>query len=137
MLSFAEGHSADQDNIRFEQMDASCTRFPDAYFSAAASMQSAHHWTNVEGILAEVHRVLKPGASFYIFEADRHLKHVPEGWVLREGFWPPDGLVRLGWRRFGMDADEWSTLRQQAQSSPFSAVQDDRQGFYRRMVLTR
>jgi SAM-dependent methyltransferase len=111
--------------------------YPSETFSAAAAVQSAHHWREPSAILAEVHRVLRPGARFYIYEADRHQVEIPAGWVLRRGGWPPDRLVRLGWRRFGMDSEEWTALCAQAEESPFDAAVDDRHGFYRRLVLTR
>lgn len=137
MVARARSHGGSSPHLRFEQMDASQMGYAAGTFSAAAAVQSAHHWQDTPGILAEVHRVLRPGARFYIYEADRHQVDIPDGWVLRRGGWPPDRLVRLGWRRFGMDSEEWAALCAQAEESPFASSSDDRHGFYRRLTLTR
>jgi ubiquinone/menaquinone biosynthesis C-methylase UbiE len=137
MVARARAHRDSSSHTRFEQMDASQMSYPAGTFSAAAAVQSAHHWRDTPGILAEVHRVLRPGARFYIYEADRNQAEIPDGWVLRRGGWPPDRLVRLGWRRFGMDSEEWTVLCAQAEQSLFATAVDDRHGFYRRLVLTR
>ena len=137
MLGFARGHAASLPNVRFEQMDAAQMRFADGFFSAAAAVQSAHHWQDVPRILSEAHRVLQPGGRFLIYEADRHAAEVPADWIDRRLGWPTDRVVRLGWRRFGMDELEWAALNEAAHSSAFTQVQDDRHGFYRLLVLTR
>ncbi len=137
MIALAEKHRGAHTNIRFQTMDAVNIEYEECTFDAAAAVQSAHHWQDAAGILAEVHRVLQPGARFYLYEADRDLDEVPEGWVARRGMWPPDRVVRLGWRRFGMNRREWTSLRGVAEASPFESIEEDRHGFYRRMVLTR
>jgi len=137
MVAYAQSHKGSHPNIRFQQMDAGQLTFPEETFAAAAAVQSAHHWVDTAGILCEVHRVLRPGARFHIYEADRHQDEVPRDWVLRRGGWPSDRMVRRGWRRFGMDTDEWAALRGCVQASPFSIQEDDQHGFYRRLVLVR
>ena len=137
MIAQARGHAEDCARVGFAQMDAARIDAPDEHFQGAASVQSAHHWTATEAILSEVHRVLKPGARFLIYEADRHLERVPDGWIQRRRAWPPAAVVRLGWRRFGMDKAEWDSLMGCAQRSPFRDIRSDRHGFYRRLVLLR
>jgi len=137
MLRAAEGHRPAHMNITFQKMDAAHIEFPEGTFTAAASIQSAHHWVRPEDILAEVHRVLQPGASFHIYEAMSELQEVPAGWIERRGLWPPDRVVLLGWRRFGMDTERWAKLEDLARKSPFSAIRSEQHGFYRRLVLTR
>ncbi len=137
MVRYAERNAAEQLNITFRQMDAGSIKYAEGTFHGAAAVQSAHHWTHTPEILAEVHRVLAPGASFSIYEADRAQREIPEGWIERTSGWPPDALVRLGWRRFGMDDAEWEELMMQAEASPFQASLQERFGFYRRLVLTK
>jgi len=137
MIALADRHRGGHLNITFREMEASHILYAEGTFSAAAAVQSAHHWQDTPAILAEVHRVLQPAGCFYVYEADRDQTEVPQDWIERRRGWPPDRVVRLGWQRFGMDAEEWGALRAEAEASPFSTVVDDRHGFYRRLVLTR
>ena len=88
-------------------------------------------------ILGEMHRVVAAGRNCYLYEADRGATAVPEGWVDRTLGWPPERLVLSGWRRFGMNAEEWAAVETMAQSAGFREVRTDRHGFYRRMVMTK
>jgi len=135
-LRQARQHGAGLPNLSFAQMDASALELEEGSVHAAASIQSAHHWVDTAGVLSELHRVLAPGAAVWIYEADPE-SPVPEGWISRRGPWPPDAWVRFNWGRFGMDAARWERLLADAAASPFGGGQDDRHGFYRRLVLTR
>lgn len=46
------------------EADGSCMPFPDGYFTSAISNSVLEHIPNVEKVLAETARVLKPGAAF-------------------------------------------------------------------------
>lgn len=137
MLRLAGQNKGTRLNVTFRKMDAAAIVYPEATFDAAAAVQSAHHWTNPAGVLAEVHRVLKPGGRFFIYEAEAELDRVPEGWIERRGLLPPDAWLRYNWRRFGMDEARWGALKAKVKQSPFGGGEDGRHGFYRRLVLRK
>ena len=137
MLDYAQTNKGPSLNVTFRQMDAAEIIYPDETFHVACAVQSAHHWEKPDAVLNEVHRVLRPGGHFYIYEADSTLDAIPEGWVSRKGPWPPDKMIKWNWSRFGMDDAAWATLKQTVQSSPFGGGEDGRHGFYRRMVLRK
>jgi ubiquinone/menaquinone biosynthesis C-methylase UbiE len=58
----AAAHERGFDNIRTQQGAAEALPFADASFDWVLSRFSAHHWHDVPAALAEVRRVLKPGA---------------------------------------------------------------------------
>ena len=137
MVSAARRNKGNRLNITIREMSAAAIKFPAETFDAAAAVQTIHHWNDVDGILAEVHRVLKDGGRFFLYEADKNCDEVPSGWVGRSGKWPPDALVLNGWRRFGMNEEEWAGLEVRVRRLGFRSVRVDRHGFYRRMVLTK
>jgi ubiquinone/menaquinone biosynthesis C-methylase UbiE len=47
--------------------------FPDSSLDLVVSTLSLHHWSDPLKVLNEVHRVLKPGGAFYIFDLRRDL----------------------------------------------------------------
>ena len=124
-------------NITVREMDGAQIVYPAATFDAAAAVQSAHHWASPPAVLAEVHRVLKPGGRFFVYEADPACAELPPGWVERRNGWPPVGLLRAAWGRYGMAEAAWEALKDHVRASPFGGGEDGRHGFYRRMVLTR
>lgn len=137
MLEYANANRGPSLNVTFRHMDAAEIIYPDGTFHVACAVQSAHHWTQTDEVLAEVHRVLRPGGQFFIYEADSEQTDIPKGWIDQRGFWPPDSLVKRNWQRFGMDEAAWGQLKSAVQRSPFGGGEDGRHGFYRRMVLTR
>ena len=137
MIDLAERNKGPRLNITYRKMDAAKIVYPDATFDMAIALQTAHHWEDPAAILAELHRVMKPGGSLFIYEADSDATEVPDGWVQRQGPWPPDAVVLRGWRRYGMDAAAWDSLKQAVLASPFGGGQDGRHGPFRRLVLTR
>jgi ubiquinone/menaquinone biosynthesis C-methylase UbiE len=137
MLQKAERHKGTRLNVTYRSMDAADIIYPEGTFTAAAAVQSAHHWADPAAVLSEVYRVLQPGCSFYIYEADAESTEVPDGWIQRQGPFPPDAWILRNWKKFGMDATQWEELKQQIRASPFGGGEDGRHGFYRRLVLTR
>ena len=137
MLGYANENKGPSLNVTFRHMDAAKIIYPDETFHRACSVQSAHHWSRTGDILSEVHRVLRPGGCFYIYEADSSLTEVPDGWIHRTALWPPASFVKWNWQRYGMGDDAWEALKREAQASPFGGGEDGRHGFYRRMLLTR
>lgn len=137
MVAAARRNKGTRLNITIREMDAADIKFPEGTFDVAAAIQSAHHWSDPASILSEVHRVLKTGGRFYIYEADKARTAVPDGWIDRRAGWPPDPVVLAGWRRFGMNDKEWAALIETAEQRDFETVSSDEHGFYRRMVLTK
>jgi ubiquinone/menaquinone biosynthesis C-methylase UbiE len=137
MIALAQRNRGPRLNVTFRKMDGANIVYPDETFHAVAAIQSAHHWVDPASILLEVHRVLRTGHSFYIYEADADASEVPRGWIHRRGPWPPDRYVLKTWRRYGMNSEAWNELKSHVRSSPFGGGEDGRHGFYRRLVLTR
>lgn len=137
MLELAEANKGGRLNVTFRKMDAKDIVYPAGTFEVAVAVQSAHHWDDAAAILAEVHRVLAPGAKFYIYEADPDAE-IPSDWIARTGPWPPDAYLRRAWAKYGMDQAKWDALKAVVAASPFGDdVLDERHGFYRRLVCTR
>ena len=51
-------------NVRFEIIDASDIPYPDASVDLVTCRTAPHHFRDIGKFLSEVHRVLRPGASF-------------------------------------------------------------------------
>lgn len=73
--------------VAFEQGDGTALRFPDASFDFAYELNVLHHIERYPDAIQEVHRVLRPGAPFFIQDLSRHF-FVPG---LRQLF-PPESL---------------------------------------------
>jgi ubiquinone/menaquinone biosynthesis C-methylase UbiE len=66
----AYGRRLDPDGrVRFAVGDAADLPYPDDGFDLVVTSLSQHHWTNVEGALRELHRVLRPGGRLWIYDA--------------------------------------------------------------------
>ena len=57
-----------QENVRFLVMDAEHLKFENEYFDAATISASLHHLADIQRVLAEMMRVLKPGGTFILVE---------------------------------------------------------------------
>jgi len=73
--------------VAFRQGDATALRFPDEGFDFAYELNVLHHIEGYSAAIREVHRVLRPGAPFFIQDLSRHF-FVPG---LRQLF-PPESL---------------------------------------------
>ncbi len=63
--------------------------FMDAFFDAATMIRVLHHMAEPRRVLAEVHRVLRPGGLFILeFASKRHLKAILR-YLLRRQTWSP------------------------------------------------
>ena len=134
MVEAAQRNAADHSNVVVRHMHGRDLEFDDNTFDAVTAIQTAHHWRETDEIVAEAFRVLKPGGSLFIYEADKEQTTVPDGWIEQSWGWPPDAMVLSGWRRFGMNDDEWFALEACVRRVDFQRVVLDRHGFYRRMV---
>ena len=120
------------ENLRFLEVDGAQTTIETDTVDLVIAVQTAHHWTRKGAILAEIARILKSSGRLVLLEADRHAETVPSGWIERSrGVWPPDTVVKSGWRRFGMDDQEWSSLADQIEAEGMVIVRDEPFGFYR------
>lgn len=74
------------DGLEFRVMDAGSIEFEDGYFDTVAIRHSLHHLKDVDTVLAEMKRVLKPGGLFIVCEvfqspetlkenSQRHMHH--------------------------------------------------------------
>lgn len=132
----AEANRGPRLNVTFRQMPASRVVYPDHTFDAAAVVHAAEVWAETPAVLAELHRVLKDGGKCYIYEPDPD-GDIPKGWITRRRGWPPDAWLRRVWRSSCLDSEGWNELKSAIKQSPFGGGQEDRHGFYRRLVLTR
>ena len=65
MVNLARESSRSHRNVDFEVASAEQLPFPDNEFTHAFSMESLYYYRNIPKALKEIHRVLKPGGSFY------------------------------------------------------------------------
>lgn len=63
-----EAKSKNGDGLRFEIMDAEKLTFPDNHFDLVTISNSLHHMQNVEAVLHEMYRVLRPGGILLVAE---------------------------------------------------------------------
>lgn len=108
---------------RFVVGDAQALPFPEASFDGAVSLASIKHWPDRARGLAELHRVLRPGAPLLVVEADRGAGDgALDAWARRWPWLPPLAL-RLAFRGFiargSIDADEAQAL---LAASPFAGA---------------
>ncbi|MFC1475317.1 class I SAM-dependent methyltransferase [Candidatus Zixiibacteriota bacterium] len=77
------------DNIRFEKMSGDDIKFDAASFDTVAIRHSLHHLDNIERVLSEMYRVLKPDGLFIICEVfqkpetekENSQRHVHHWWA--------------------------------------------------------
>lgn len=65
MVNLARESSRSHANVDFEVASAEQLPFPDNEFTRAFSMESLYYYRNIPKALKEIHRVLKPGGSFF------------------------------------------------------------------------
>lgn len=70
LLSAANRHCAHLSWVEFRQADVTHLPFPDRAFDAAISTQVLEFIRDVDAALAEIHRVLRPGARVVIVDTD-------------------------------------------------------------------
>jgi SAM-dependent methyltransferase len=87
-------------------------------------------------ILSEIHRVLKPGGRVWLYAADPEAD-VPDAWIERRGFWPPDAYVQAMWRRYSLDAAGWEAAVAGVRALDWGSVDVGSHGFYRRVVAEK
>ena len=64
-------------NVSFNILSAeNLLGVPDGHFSIVTSFETIEHLSNVEVYVQEMHRILKPGGSFFVSTPDRRLASV-------------------------------------------------------------
>jgi ubiquinone/menaquinone biosynthesis C-methylase UbiE len=135
MLDQARRNARGLLNCTFRQMDAASIQYPAATFDVIVGVQTMHHWTQPERILAELQRVLKPGCSTWLLDVDPKVR-IPPGWLDRPGGWPPEALLRRNWKRWSLGDAGFQRMLQAAQRLDWS-VRVEHVGLYRSLVCSR
>ncbi|MET8149026.1 class I SAM-dependent methyltransferase [Actinoplanes sp. NPDC049668] len=68
MIEYARGVAGDAP-VTFAVGDVARLPFPDDTFELVVSSLSQHHWTDVEGGIRDLRRVLRPGGRMWIYDA--------------------------------------------------------------------
>jgi SAM-dependent methyltransferase len=89
--------------IAYERADLERLSLPEARYDLAYSSLALHYIAGLAGLLATVHRTLKPG-GWLVFSCEHPLFTAPSrpGWVVDAGgrrTWPLDGYLSEGPRR--------------------------------------
>jgi len=71
-----------QERASYELGDALNMPYEDANFDALFCSLSLHEWSDVEGILNEMYRVLKPGGRYIIYDLRRNLNPLTRWFVI-------------------------------------------------------
>lgn len=131
MVGFAERNAGGRLNCTFKVMDAAEIVYPDATFDRVVGVQTMHHWTAPDAIVAELRRVLKPGGWCDLLDADADSKGI-DGWIARTGGWPPDFWVRRMWRKYSLGQEGFDAMVARCRALDWD-VEVGSLGFYRRI----
>jgi ubiquinone/menaquinone biosynthesis C-methylase UbiE len=86
------------DRVSLVAGDVADLPYPDQTFDLVVSSMSQHHWSNPGAGLRELHRVLRPGAAAWIYDARPALRRAT---VAARASFPADGVrresVHMGW----------------------------------------
>jgi SAM-dependent methyltransferase len=132
----ADTHKQRRLNVTFRQMQPHEITYPADTFGCVLAHCAVQHWDDPAAVLAEMWRVMVPGARLLVYDPQPEAD-IPDGWVVRKGGWPPESFVRRHLRANAMDDATWEALKATVKASKFGGGQEGSHGFYRRMVLTR
>ncbi len=83
--------------IRVAEMSAERLDFDDATFDAVTTIEVLEHVQDLEASLAEIHRVLKPGGTFYLTSPNRFFPLETHGFLVGARRLPPIAGPFLPW----------------------------------------
>ena len=86
----AARNNFDEDSIQFLKMDAAHMGFENGRFDTVSASAALHHFPNVNQVLCEVERVLKPGGTFIFIEMHREAKTKAQQTVVQMHHWAAD-----------------------------------------------
>ncbi|MCB9758999.1 MAG: class I SAM-dependent methyltransferase [Alphaproteobacteria bacterium] len=136
MIRLARRSAGRRLNCTFRVMDGAAIRYPAATFHRVVAVQTMHHWTDPDAVLAEIHRVLRPGGIAMLHDADPSAEIDP-AFVRRRGRWPPDLWLRQMWRRDSLGDAGFEDMLERTRRLAWADVGVDTLGFYRRIVARR
>jgi ubiquinone/menaquinone biosynthesis C-methylase UbiE len=90
MIAYAR-ERAPSAGVSYAVGDVADLPYPDGSFDLIVSSMSQHHWTDVEGALRGLHRVLRPGGQLWIYDVRFVLRRAAR--AARVSFGP--GAVRV------------------------------------------
>lgn len=67
MIEYARSHT-DAPLVEYAVGDVARLPYPDGTFAAIVSSISQHHWTDPEGAMRDLRRVLRPGGRLWIYD---------------------------------------------------------------------
>ena len=95
------------------EADAASSPFPDDYFSSAISNSVLEHIPHIDDLLAEIARVLRPGAPFYFCVPNpRYLSELSISRVLGKGY--TEWFRRISRVHHADDSDVWKVRLESA-----------------------
>ncbi|MBM2619051.1 class I SAM-dependent methyltransferase [Actinoplanes sp. LDG1-06] len=68
MIEYARRQSPEADRVTFTVGDVAALPYPDDTFDLVVSSLSQHHWSNVDGGIRDLARVLRPGGRLWIYD---------------------------------------------------------------------
>jgi ubiquinone/menaquinone biosynthesis C-methylase UbiE len=110
MIAYARGRDP-EGRASFTVADVADLPFPDATFDLVVSSLSQHHWSDVDGGLRSLRRVLRPGGQLWIYDVRFLLRRARRAAVTEFG----SGAVRVEPIRNGhLPLTIWARLSAQA-----------------------
>jgi arsenite methyltransferase len=70
MLAMSRKRCVEQSWTEFQRTDATCLPYPDCSFDAAVSTQVYEYVVDIPVVLAELHRVVRPGGRVVVLDTD-------------------------------------------------------------------
>jgi ubiquinone/menaquinone biosynthesis C-methylase UbiE len=74
MIEYARAQDPEH-KVTFTDGDVAALPYPDATFDLIVSSLSQHHWSDVDGAIRELRRVLRPGGELWIYDVRFVLRH--------------------------------------------------------------
>jgi SAM-dependent methyltransferase len=117
-------------NVTFKQADPVRLAWPAATFDAAVAVNSPRVWGQSSEVLAEVWRVLRPGAALFVYDAGGGGGEEAQAML-------PNSVARRWMRRGALGDDAWAALKDAVRASPFGGGEEGVHGAFRRLVVRR